>query len=314
MVESNLSSEIAIIQPAEQSLISAAAVYRGIHDIVPADQLQQVYTLTGYNPAEMRRQLADVSQMASDFYAGRRIASTIDELVVPTTQINPLHRRELAVHNLQAILAQVVLTERKRVVNGQITEMGLKNKVAESINTLTYALGELGSEELAQALAELPIAERTLLYGAMSTNLKCSLEYPDVEECNPEQMTAYFHDAIYGKHGIHEDEERVKSTFSGPQMLRRVDILLAACSERADAFDIEEVFRGLMRPPYEKTTIKRIIEVAYYTNQLDILEELFSRSTTTARAARLCREYLDGEKEMEEPWWMNESRLRSKKV
>jgi hypothetical protein len=134
------------------------------------------------------------------------------------------------------------------------------------------------------------------------------LGYPDRYECSEEEMCAYIHDAIWGKHGVVNEQAERKHNFGWLELEKRVGVLLEAMYDRdGRSFSASNVLDRLLRAPYREDTIRRVIEVAYFlTNQLDLLEEMLQTNNRTVSYARMCREYLDGTRRMVIPSWMRD--------
>lgn len=113
-----------------------------------------------------------------------------------------------AKRTLQGLIAQCVVSEAKRAGKG------LQWRLGKAMNQLRFFLGVAdGRELILAALDELSDTERTVLFGAMSTNLKQQLEYPDLEECSEEQMAEYLVNAVYMKDtGTNKRGKKIRKT------------------------------------------------------------------------------------------------------
>lgn len=296
-----------VVRPAVQPEVLDEVSER-LRRVIPAEHRAALVRVLGGDTAEASRQMRELAVIAAGFQTGIRPVPSQDDFF-STSKAGDAVRIGLAAERLQSLIAFDLVTQRERLANGEITEAGFQNLLAREINIIAlYVEGEEGTrghEKLAAALEKLSDAERTILFLSMSTNMKTKMDYPDREQCDEEQMAKYFHDAIYGRHGILEEDGELKKTTNAEDILYRVSMLIDACDDRTGAnFNARGVFARILRPPYRQATLKKIIEAAYFAEKLDFLECILQEHPDTAPHARLCREYLDGERIMEVPIWM----------
>ena len=249
---------------------------------------------------DIRRQTTEISNYVHGFHSGELTVPTPSDFLTKS-HVSEQYRRELAVKRLRGIIAFTVLDGKEGVHAGRAKEKGLQNKVARQTNDTILFLGDNGYEQFISALGTLNDVERALLFDVMSTNLKSQLYYPDVEECSEEQMGTYLHDAVRVTEG------GLSTVFPAPELLERVSYLIDASYQRSgERFRIQEVVTRLLTLPRAGESINRIIQAGYFTEQLDIAEEMLLQHPETHRFALLCRQYLNGERRMEIPEWMKD--------
>ncbi|MBI4084566.1 MAG: hypothetical protein HY431_01530 [Candidatus Levybacteria bacterium] len=305
---------IAIVaKPAIQPEVLDATRER-FQKVIPAEHRAALVRVLGGDTAEAERQMHELAIMVAGFQTGIRSMPSAEHFL-STSYAGDAVRIGLAAEGLRGLIALDLVALREREARGEITEAGFQNLLARKINRIALYVeseeGTRGHEKLATALDQLSDAEQTILFLSMSTHMKVKMDYPDREQCDEEQMAKYFHDAIYGKHGIFEEEGELKRAASGEEILDRVSILIDTCYERLGSnFNARGIFTRLLRPPYRQETLRRIIEAAYFAGKLDLLESILQDHPDTALYARRCREYLDGERVMKVPIWMKDSEDR----
>lgn len=303
------SQAVAVVTRTEVSVEAVNDAHTRLIKALPQNYRQALVKAFGGDIDKAGQQVRDLAVTTAEFQTGIRLVPS-QEAFLNTSRVGNAERVALAAERLRSLLALDFIILRERVAKGEITETGFQNLFAKQVNLVALYVegdsGVQGHEKLAEALEHLSDAERTILFQSMSTHMKAMMDYPDREECDEDQMAKYFSDALYGKHGLMDDDGEVKATTSANQMLDKVSMLIDTCEERmGETFQIRDVFAKLLRPPYHGATIQRIIEAAYFAERLDGLACLFEENTDTARYAQQCRDYLDGKKEMEVPRWMN---------
>ena len=208
-----------------------------------------------------------------------------------------------AKRTLQGLIALCVVREEKRA------SKGLKWRLGRETNRLRFLLGvPNGRELISAAFDELSDVERTVLFGAMSTNLKHKFEYPDLGECSEEQMADYIKMAVYLKDmSINKKGKRTRS-LSKDEAFYRFEILIDSCIKRmAGGFNLYNLISTMSQNDYFQDMCNRMIEVAYFRGHLDSLECLFQQHPITLEFSKKCRRLRLDEEELELPRWLRET-------
>lgn len=169
--------------------------------------------------------------------------------------------------------------------NYQPPSLGLKMRVGSAFGTLIHHLGkdeEREKEVVSQALDQLSVTERMLMFESMSTTLKAELGYPDLDVCSEEQMAVYIRRAVYTKNKQMKRIRKVDIEGMLPQDIPeeaavRLAKLIDACLDRSDDFQIRKVIEGLLRSPVSADIFRRMILAGNQERFLDSLQ-VFSKA------------------------------------
>lgn len=296
----------AIRQTAETQVQTVDTMRPRIEAVLSSDARERL--LNNLGEVGLQKQIVAISKTAAAFQNGETAIPSAFDYVSDTVSRYPSMKNSLGVHHLRGIISTTLIPARERNASGELTESGVQKKIASRLNNLRTFLG--GDEAMIDVVANLSDVEQALLLDSVSTAQKCLLRYPDAEVCDEDTMSRYLSDAIYGKHGLRDDDEGgQRETFSRIEMFDRVEQLITVISERSETrtIDVPKVLSQVMRPPYNETTLRKIILVASYTGQLDLLEDLFLQCYDTHKHAQLCRQVLDGGGKVREPEWMKEA-------
>lgn len=281
-----------------QQLILKGELGRAFTSIVtfmPDEVLNDITGLLSGDIQITRGELVDMAQTVLDFQNGKIAVPSIEDFLYALTDGGKI---EIAKRALQGFIASSIAESLEKV--GQ---MGMAMKLAQHVNRLSLFLGQQeGKKHIAQALAELPTAQRTLLYKTMSTNLKVELDYPDLYECDEYQMARYLKQVTHRKPitepqtKYDRDEMMIRYPVNSDQM-ERLGTLLNAIVDRAGQRFIPARVIDYLCEEADPKLFRRLIDIATLGEDLDNLYILFQENTATEVFARRVQRILDGEEE-----------------
>lgn len=262
------------------------AAFKRIVESLPEETLNNIVNLLEGRVEVTGKELADLAQLAVDFQKGK-IATPSLEYYLAIRDSDQGAKIEFAKRTLQGMIARTILPE------GAVQKQnaGLKRRLGYETNRLAFFLGKAdGKEIVLLAISNLPTVQRVLLLGSMSTNLKQQLDYPDIEECHPEQLAEYILSILHTDFRI---RKKRRDNEPSDVVIRRLSALLDECLDRdpSKCYTNKVIITlcGDDRAPY---LFRRMVEVADAGNFLDNLECFFMQNQATSRFARACAQLL----------------------
>lgn len=260
--------------------------FRSIVGSIPNLLLDDIVELLAGRNDIAEQELAEIARMVVAYRAGEvTLPTPLDFLNARRDEERQL---EHARTTLRGILAQSILREGTLHQSTQ----GLKARIGRATNELTFFLGQRnGKQIVVEALSELSVTERTLLFKSMSTNLKKNLDFPDLEECDELQMADYIATVVYERQT--RTPQGLKMTSESRTQL--VEIFGVVTERAGTNFSLRKVLESLLERNTAENIFSHMIEASEIESTLDLLENFFLHHEETKHLARECRLKRDGE-------------------
>lgn len=264
-----------------------AVAFERIVGSLPEETLNDIVNLLELEgKVDVTKELADLAQLAVDFKTGKVPPPSLEHYLT-IRHSDQGAKIEFAKTTLQGMIAGTILPEG----GVQKQSAGLKRRLGYETNRLAFFLGRAdGREIVLSAISNLPTVQRVLLLRSMSTNLKQQLDYPDIEECHPEQLAEYILYILHTDFGI---SKKSRDHEPSDVVIRRLSMLLDECLDRDPSkCCVNKIITTLCDNEHAPYLFRRMVEIADAGNFLDSLECFFMQNQATLRFARTCAQLL----------------------